>query len=448
MFDSTLVYKRSLLALAILCCLSGLHHLHAGKNGKGKGGGDGQATPTIKFEVTTFSLPDPLGTAGPANSTGGVINNHLQIAGSYTTSTGEKSAFYYDPQISPDAALDLNLITQNVPEGFVVRLARGINDAGNIAVVCMSDPDLGMWDPANEVLTGVIETNAGFQFNLIPSPPVVYDETHEFAEPKSINNSNDVLIVSQQLENGVLERTTYVAAFDSLTSTWSLDVVEPLTGFRGDNISDRLISGDLFVVGNVADASTRKMLSFPVRVNLTYPGIGEVALTDYSEAGSDFSFYGGSGTANSLGEFLGTQTTTTTTRKGKRTSTSTERSLYKYTDQLLLDASDLQYTSKLNNQLDYFAQLISTGREVLNVDGSSSYIDIVNSIDLASAPTINWDAAETTTEFRTLTDRIDVGSDSDPTNDLPIVFGYAEVIRTQYTAISSKPILLVPVLSN
>ncbi|MCC9601270.1 hypothetical protein LOC67_11995 [Stieleria sp. JC731] len=449
MLDLTNVLKQIAIHSVFVAGLLTVQQLHAGKNGKGKGdGGSGDTSPTVMFQPITFSLPDPLGYAGPANSYGGVINNRLQIAGSYTTSAGAHSAFFYDPQVDASHSIDLNVITQNVPDGFAIRAANGINELGNIAVVCVSDPSLRFSDPANEVLTGVVNTSAGFEFSLVPLPSVVYDETDEYAEPMGINNSNDLLIVSRQIENGIREWTTYVAFFDEANSTWSLEAIDPLSGFRGVGISDRLAGGDLFVVGNAADATTRNLLSYPVRVNLINPGAGEVVLSEYSEAGTDYRFVGPFSGTNSYGEFLGRQIATTTTTKGKRTTTVVQESFFKFTNQVQADSLGLQYPSKLNNQLDYFANLIFNGREVLSIDGSDSYIDIVDSIDFTSAPEINWEAAETTTEFRSITDRIDVGSDSDPANDLPIIFGYAEVERGPYTAISSKPILLVPVLSN
>lgn len=398
------VIRASLTLLLILASTSLL--LAQGKKSKGGNGGS-DSDSSLRFTITAFDVP--VGGVEFANRfvAWQKVNNLSQVAGNYIDDQLDVSAYFFDPLMHGDHAIDLNDVVQGLPAGQFISQAYDINDLGMILVSTVSDRTLSLDDPDNILIGGVIDSNDGFRFRTLPLPP-------GRAHGQTINNDQDVSITAYDGE--AWPKRTLVAAYDDSTDSWTLNA-ESYTITQG-KLSDRLPNGDLFLIGKSVDGPLMK-------VNVAVPGSSEVLLpqTGSLDDQTDYSLGSPSG-VNGWGDFVGGATEIQQVKRRGKITTTERRGSFLFTDVLQTIPG---YTSPkgLNNQLDFLAQ--ASEGSVLVQNGGASTLNLVDLADRATAPSVDWSDPTLTWDFFDLNDRL-LGTGGTGQTDAPQVCGQLKIV--------------------
>lgn len=435
-------YPATILACqaAIVFCISlSFSGSALAQKGKKPGGGGSTEPPPPLYSVSLFAKPVNSNMFQTGNN---CINEQLQVAGATSMQredgTYYQGVFFYDPAIHAGQAIDLNTVVNGLPEGFTITQIWGMNDQGMIAVSIrpldnIHPVNVKASEPNFLELPGLVDTSAGYQFYSLP------DLGSHKVSPRGINNSNDVVFVDWSSEPH--QRTSYIASFDPAQSNWQISAELP--GFYANGISDRIGSGDLFVVGTAYDETGAGTTT---RINVGNPGVGEINLTPVQvDKDTVYTFWAPTfGGVNSWGEFLGQlKSTTERTRRGETTTTSF-RITYRCTD--TWEDIYIDNPKSLNDDLDFTAGgMWNAPRSFLYHRDINERIDLMNVVDQTTAPEVDWSNPDLRLGSLRLTNRW-VTDDGDPTNDLPAVFAIENyVLENPYILNTGYGMLLIPI---
>jgi hypothetical protein len=174
-----------------------------------------------------------------SNSRGQTVGAfRLDLDGDGAPDANGSRAYLYDPAVNLEYAVDLNQIVQGIPEGSVIRQARAINEAGQIAAYLASN-DGSTFLPQPVVI------------DLTQQPPRLYAipdrDLTDYSTSGDINNAGD-LAVSYRHTDGSFGH--YICNFDFITKQLSpIEVLDVATSDgRAPRIND---AGD--IVGPLGD---------------------------------------------------------------------------------------------------------------------------------------------------------------------------------------------------
>jgi hypothetical protein len=198
---TAITVRKVALALFLLLVVAP-NHSHAekggngGGNGGGGGGGDPPVTAPVSYTVTPVANP---GTTFYYND----HNNGATVVGWDPVAT---QAVAYLPSISSSTAFYLDdpaLGVVGIPEGWHTRSALGVNNQGSIVGNLMLD--------GSENITRkpyLLDTSPGTSPQLTVLGP--FDTASETEVALQINDSGDIVAMSQKTVNGNIENSIYV----------------------------------------------------------------------------------------------------------------------------------------------------------------------------------------------------------------------------------------------
>jgi len=267
------------------------------------------ALPPVRYVVQIWDWP-VVGGLGDVND----INNLGQAVGYYDVPGLPRSAYFYDPFVDPDQAVDLNdfVAGRGVPAGWRIASGTGINDQG--IVVGYLRPN----DPTVFAQRGfVLDTNA-------ETPAIVLLPNHGAwvnFYPANVNENGDVRAVYS--ENGL----TYIYFFNLSDPSAPLFLNAPIYGsINTGSLNNPIGNRSAQIGGRLADGTPYR---WTPGVQLeTFAGLGIESVWDI----------------NDEGVLCGrAKRTVTTTSKGKTTTTT-------YQNPMRLTQPPVNYLTGVTNQ--------------------------------------------------------------------------------------------------
>jgi hypothetical protein len=186
---------RHVLLAACLIALSStcLESLHAAKPGTG-----GTTSHPVRYKLNYFA--PPFG-ATNFNAVWAMNESGAMVGDCYTAGLADSwSGFLYDPGLNPNQAFNLNEIVQ-VPEGWWIRYAYGINDRGAVvaAIVKLAAPSP---DIAGYEIHGIVIDRREPTVDGKWVPHSIPDINPAFTFGREINNNGDLVGVFDQGQFG------------------------------------------------------------------------------------------------------------------------------------------------------------------------------------------------------------------------------------------------------